>query len=163
MKYPFLYESLLLLRCFVAFGLFSSKYKEGVGFYMKKRLATTVCALGLLVSAGVASAGTDAITYAKELPSLSRNIYLATGTKDNNSNSKVENSIVGQDYRATMWIVDAKVKKVSNTAKDVTDNDTRFFIVDQSAVGGDVTLVAENDQRKLVSVEISGRFYPDTR
>ncbi|CAM5252461.1 putative protein OS=Lysinibacillus sphaericus OX=1421 GN=LS41612_08335 PE=4 SV=1 [Lysinibacillus sphaericus] len=62
-----------------------------------------------------------------------------------------------------MWIVDAKGKKVSNTAKDVTDNDTRFFIVDQSAVGGDVTLVAENDQRKLVSVEISGRFYPDTR
>ncbi|MFJ5789346.1 hypothetical protein ACIP9G_04600 [Lysinibacillus sp. NPDC093197] len=132
---------------------------------MKKRLATTVCALGLLVSTGVVSAGTSAITYAKVLPSLSRNIYLATGTKDNNSNSKVENSIVGQNYEATMWIVDANGKKVSNTAIDVTDNDndTRFFIVDQSAVGGDVTLVAENDQKKLVSVEISGRFYPDTR
>ncbi|MFJ7666016.1 hypothetical protein ACIQXI_02850 [Lysinibacillus sp. NPDC097195] len=130
---------------------------------MKKRLATTVCALGLLVSAGVASAGTDAITYAKELPGFKRNIYLATGTKDNNSDSKVENSIVGQNYEATMWIVDAKRKKVSNTAKDVTDNDTRFFTVDDSAVGGNVTLVAENDKITRVSVEISGRFYPDTK
>ena len=130
---------------------------------MKKRLATTICALGLLVSANAASAGTDAITYAKELPSLSRNIYLATGTKDNNSNSKVENSIVGQNYEATMWIVDASGKKVSNTAKDVTDNDTRFFTVDDSAVGGNVTLVAENDKITRVSVEISGRFYPDTK
>ncbi|MEK5332260.1 hypothetical protein [Lysinibacillus sp. FSL W8-0992] len=130
---------------------------------MKKRLATTVCALGLLVSAGAASAGTDAITYAKELPGFKRNIYLATGTKDNNSDSKVENSIVGQNYEATMWIVDASGKKVSNTAKDVTDNDTRFFTVDDSAVGGNVTLVAENDKITRVSVEVSGRFYPDTK
>ncbi|MGE7841067.1 hypothetical protein ACQKNX_09770 [Lysinibacillus sp. NPDC093712] len=130
---------------------------------MKKRLATTVCALGLLLSAGVASAGTDAITYAKELPGFKRNIYLATGTKDNNSDSKVENSIVGQNYEATMWIVDASGKKVSNTAKDVTDNDIRFFTVDDSAVGGNVTLVAENDKITRVSVEISGRFYPDLK
>lgn len=130
---------------------------------MKKRLATTICALGLLVSAGAASAGTSAITYAKELPGFKRNIYLANGTKDNNSDSKVENSIVGQNYEATMWIVDASGKKVSNTAKDVTDNDTRFFTVDDSAVGGNVTLVAENDKITRVSVEISGRFYPDTK
>lgn len=32
---------------------------------MKKRLATTVCALGLLLSAGIASAGTSPISYAK--------------------------------------------------------------------------------------------------
>jgi len=128
---------------------------------MKKRPATTVCALGLLVSAGVASAGTDAITYAKELPRFSGNINLATGTKDTNSQSKVENSIVGQNYEATMWIVDAKGKKVSTTVKDVTDNDTRFFTVDQSAVGNSVTLEAENDQFTRVRVEIAGRFYPD--
>ncbi len=116
-----------------------------------------------MVSAGVASAGTSAITYAKELPGFKRNIYLATGTKDNNSDSKVENSIVGQNYEATMWIVDASGKKVSNTAKDVTDNDTRFFTVDDSAVGGNVTLVAENSRFALFEVSISGSFYPDTR
>lgn len=130
---------------------------------MKKRLATTVCALGLLVSAGVASAGTSAITYAKELPRFSANIYLATGTKDNNSRSKVENSIVGQDYKANMWIADANGKKVSATAKEVTDNDTRFFTVDDSAIGDDINLVAENYKSRHIKVEIAGSFYPDTR
>lgn len=130
---------------------------------MKKRLATTICALGLLVSAGAASAGTDAITYAKELPRFSANIYLATGTKDNNSQSKVENSIVGGNYTASMWIRDAKGKKVSSTVTQVNDNTTHFFTVDQSAVGNDVNLVAENNKSVHVKVEISGSFYPDTR
>lgn len=128
---------------------------------MKKRLATTVCALGLLLSAGVASAGTSPISYAKELPRFSGNINLATGTKDTNSQSKVENSIVGQNYTANMWIVDARGAKVSATATRVGDNDTRTFTVDQSAVGNSVTLVAENRSRVPVRVDITGRFYPD--
>ncbi len=130
---------------------------------MKKKIATTVCALGLLVSVGAASAGTSAITYANTLPFLSTNVNLATGTKDNNSNSKVENSTVGGNYTANMWIVDAKGAKVSATSTSVTDNDTRFFTVDQSAVGNSVTLVAENSRSTVVRVDISGRFYPDTR
>lgn len=48
---------------------------------MKKKLVSTICAAGLLISAGAASAGTSAISYAKELPVLSNNIYLATGKK----------------------------------------------------------------------------------
>ncbi|MGE7841068.1 hypothetical protein ACQKNX_09775 [Lysinibacillus sp. NPDC093712] len=130
---------------------------------MKKRLATTVCALGLLVSAGIASAGTSAITYAKELPKFSGDISLATGTKDNTSQSKVENAIVDKNYTANMWIVDAKGAKVSPTTTRVMDNDTRLFTVDQSAVGGNVTLVAENSKFALFEVSISGSFYPDTR
>ncbi|AHN22480.1 MULTISPECIES: hypothetical protein [Lysinibacillus] len=128
---------------------------------MKKRLATTVCALGLLLSAGIASAGTSPISYAKKLPPFSININLATGTKDTNSQSKVENSIVGSTYTANMWIVDSGGKKVSPTATRVGDNDTRTFTVDQSAVGNSVTLVAENSAFTHVNVDIAGRFYPD--
>lgn len=62
-----------------------------------------------------------------------------------------------------MWIVDANGKKVSPTATKVTDNDTRSFTVDQSAVGGNVTLVAENDTATYVKVDISGKFYPDVK
>jgi len=130
---------------------------------MKKKLASTLCAVGLLVSASLASAGTSAITYSKELPILSNNIYLATGKKDDNSQSKVENSVVGSTYTANMWIVDANGKKVSATATKVTDDDTRNFTVDQSAVGGNVNLAAENDTVTYVKVEVSGKFYPDTK
>lgn len=129
---------------------------------MKKILASTLCGVGLLV-AGIASAGTSAIPYAKELPAFSNNIYLASGTKDNTSKSKVVNSVVGSTYTANMWIVDSKGKKVSATATKVGDSDTRNFTVDSSAVGKSVTLVGENSSVALVKVDISGKFYPDTK
>ncbi|MGE8001756.1 hypothetical protein ACQKOF_24670 [Lysinibacillus sp. NPDC093190] len=129
----------------------------------KKLLASTLCAVGLLASASLASAGTSAVTYATDLPVFSNNIYLATGKKDDNSLSKVENSVVGSTYTANMWIVDANGKKVSATATKVTDNDTRQFTVDQKAVGDKVNLAAENDTVTYVKVEISGKFYPDTK
>ena len=129
----------------------------------KKILTSTLCAVGLLVSASMASAGTSAITYSKELPRLSGNISLATGEKDNNSKSKVINSVVGSTYTANMWIVDADGDKVSATATKVTDSDTRQFTVDESAVGDDVTLKADNTSSTIVKVEISGKFYPDTK
>lgn len=50
---------------------------------------------------------------------------------------------------------------MSPTALNVTDNDTRYFTVDQSAVGKKVSLVAENASFTYVTVDIAGKFYPD--
>jgi len=129
----------------------------------KKLLASTLCAVGLLASASMASAGTSAIPYATELPVLSNNIYLASGKKADTTKSRVENSLVGSTYTANMWIVDANGKKVSATATDVTDGDNRNFTVDASAVGGSVSLAAENANATYVKVDIAGNFYPDTK
>lgn len=129
----------------------------------KRKLVSTILATALLVNAGLASAGIDKITYSNELPVFSNNIYLATGNKDDNSKSKVWNSLVGNSYTTNLWIVDSNGKKVSATATKVGDDDTRYFTVDQSAVGKKVTLAAENSSGVFQKVDISGEFYPDTK
>lgn len=131
---------------------------------MKKILASTLCGVGLLVSVGIANAGTDAIPYSTTLPVFSNNIYLKTGDKANTSQSKVVNSVVGSTYTANMWIVDySNGNKVSATATNVGDQDLRYFTVDSSAVGKKVALTGENSSIAAVKVEISGNFYPDTK
>ncbi|WP_230982728.1 hypothetical protein [Geobacillus sp. Y412MC52] len=67
---------------------------------------------------------------------------------------------MGADYKANMWIQQGSTK-VSPTALNVTDNDTRYFTVDQSAVGKKVSLMAENASFTYVTVDIAGKFYPD--
>lgn len=127
----------------------------------KKRIISSIFAASLLIGVGTASAGTAAIPYAKELPVLSNNIALASGTKDTYSQSSVANSVVGGSYKANMWITDANYNKVSATATNVTDNDTRNFTVDSSAKGKKVLLMGENASTTYVKVEITGKFYPD--
>ncbi len=117
------------------------------------------------MGAGSASAGTAKISYAKTLPSLTMNVTLGTDTKSNNSKAKVVNSVVGSTYKTNMWhaMGGRAETKVSPTATGVTDNDTRNFTIDQSAVGRTIGLVAENAAWTSVTVEIAGAWYPDTK
>lgn len=74
------------------------------------------------------------------------------------------NSLVGGSYKANMWINTGQHgSKVSATATNVTDNDTRYLTVDQSAVGASVGLTAENATWTSVQVDIAGMFHPDTQ
>ncbi|WP_461200504.1 hypothetical protein [Anoxybacillus sp. TBDG-1] len=126
---------------------------------VKRNVVTTLVILSLL-AVGSASAASY-VTYATTLPVLSGDKSLASANKTNNSKSKVENSVVGQDYKANMWIQNGSTK-VSAIATNVTDNDTRYFTVDQSAVGKKVSLMGENATWTYVTVDISGKFYADT-
>ncbi|WP_297991619.1 hypothetical protein [uncultured Anoxybacillus sp.] len=126
---------------------------------VKTNVVSILAILSLLAVGSVSAA--SYVTYATTLPALSGDKTLATDNKANNSKSKVENSVVGQDYKANMWIQQGSTK-VSATATNVTDNDTRYFTVDQSAVGKKVSLVGENATWTYVTVDISGKFYADT-
>ncbi|KJE27539.1 hypothetical protein LG52_2885 [Geobacillus kaustophilus] len=125
----------------------------------KLKMVTTLLAfISFIVVGGVSAA--SYVTYAGVLPRFQGDTELASANKATNSKSKVENSVVGAEYKANMWIQQGSTK-VSPTAKDVTDNDTRYFTVDQSAVGKKVSLVAENASFTYVTVDIAGKFYPD--
>lgn len=123
-----------------------------------KMVTTLIAFISLIVVGGVSAA--SYVTYATVLSPFGVDKELAIANKATNSQSKVENSVVGQGYKANMWIQQGS-KKVSATAKNVTDNDTRYFTVDQSAVGKKVSLVAENASFTYVTVDIAGKFYPD--
>jgi hypothetical protein len=123
-----------------------------------KMVTTLIAFISLIVVGGVSAA--SYVTYATVLPRFGADTKLASANKATNSQSKVENSVVGQGYKANMWIQQGS-KKVSATALNVTDNDTRYFTVDQSAVGKKVSLVAENASFTYVTVDIAGKFYPD--
>ncbi|MED3664532.1 MULTISPECIES: hypothetical protein [Anoxybacillaceae] len=123
-----------------------------------KMVTTLIAFISLIVVGGVSAA--SYVTYATVLPRFGADTELASANKATNSQSKVENSVVGQGYKANMWIQQGS-KKVSATALNVTDNDTRYFTVDQSAVGKKVSLVAENASFTYVTVDIAGKFYPD--
>ena len=125
----------------------------------KLKMVTTLLAfISFIVVGGVSAA--SYVTYAGVLPRFQGDTELASANKATNSKSKVENSVVGADYKANMWIQQGSTK-VSPTALNVTDNDTRYFTVDQSAVGKKVSLMAENSSFTYVTVDIAGKFYPD--
>ncbi|MBY6278624.1 hypothetical protein, partial [Symbiobacterium thermophilum] len=115
-----------------------------------KMVTTLIAFISLIVVGGVSAA--SYVTYATVLPRFGADTELASANKATNSQSKVENSVVGQGYKANMWIQQGS-KKVSATALNVTDNDTRYFTVDQSAVGKKVSLVAENASFTYVTVD----------
>ncbi|MEK4223196.1 hypothetical protein N1I86_14775 [Bacillus sp. FSL W8-0116] len=123
-----------------------------------KMVTTLIAFISLIVVGGVSAA--SYVTYATVLPRFGTDTELASANKATNSQSKVENRVVGQGYKANMWIQQGS-KKVSATARNVTDNDTRYFTVDQSAVGKKVSLVAKNASFTYVTVDIAGKFYPD--
>ena len=124
----------------------------------RKMVAAFLASTTFIVVGGVSAA--SYVTYAGVLPRFQADTELASANKATNSKSKVENSVVGSDYKANMWIQQGSTK-VSPTALNVTDNDTRYFTVDQSAVGKKVSLVAENASFTYVTVDIAGKFYPD--
>ncbi|MBB5356340.1 hypothetical protein HNR43_002324 [Anoxybacillus mongoliensis] len=65
---------------------------------IKRSVASTLIVLSLIVVGSVSAA--SYVTYATTLPMLSGDKSLASANKTNNSKSKVENSVVGQDYKA---------------------------------------------------------------
>lgn len=131
----------------------------------KKAIVSGLLSLGLLAGVGVnVSATTSSIPYSKVLPIFQNDLWLASGKKDNVSQSRVRSTYVGSTYKANMYIATAEQQptKVSGTLLGMTDGSDRRLTVDSYGVGKTVALFGENATWTATTVEISGYFNPDT-